>query len=584
MATTPTTLSFGGNPATGEAPTTYNVDLSQPNGVGSQVPTATQSNTTGTSTTRTATPTPATTSTGLSYSAGVAANAANPPQYGEQGQLLNPSPAGTASVPVTTTQTTPTPATTPAPTAPLTPPATATPAATAVTQLQASGAAPQTAAEAASAVNQALPVNPTFYKPTTPVPGFNPQTVFNAQGQPLTYDQYIAQGGKPDFSNVQAGSPPPPTSQQPAASQIAPISNVPATIAQALAQDPGYQKILAAAQTAQSSQAQSETLEQQFSDLMNQYNIPQINTEMINDQAIINGTDTDIENEVKASGGFVTQSQVDALAAARDKTIIQNYNTLLATKTDAMNTINTMIGLASQDRQFAQTQANNDLSIAEQEASYQQKFIQNQQEDYNAVISSVGYAGLYQALLQTGGQNSVDLASQILGYPPGGLEQLANQSSSLSQTNAITTSVTDMMKSYPDAGILPTDSLQVAQQKLNASPTYQEDLQSKNASINASNASASSSEESAAKTAADLAFENANGGMTQAEVEAQKVAEDAQVQKFQLDAATLIGNMVNKTIDWNTAWNQLHAEFPQASTETIDNALNATEYRSKYGG
>lgn len=43
---------------------------------------------------------------------------------------------------------------------------------------------------------------PQFYKPDQ-----NNQTLFNAQGQPISYDQYIAQGGKPDFSNVVQGAP-----------------------------------------------------------------------------------------------------------------------------------------------------------------------------------------------------------------------------------------------------------------------------------------------------------------------------------------------------------------------------------------
>ena len=44
----------------------------------------------------------------------------------------------------------------------------------------------------------------TFYKPTTPLAGYDPQTVFNAQNQPLSYEQYTSQGGLPNFSNVQS--------------------------------------------------------------------------------------------------------------------------------------------------------------------------------------------------------------------------------------------------------------------------------------------------------------------------------------------------------------------------------------------
>lgn len=44
----------------------------------------------------------------------------------------------------------------------------------------------------------------TFYKPKTPVEGYDPQTVFNEQGQPLSNEQYMQQGGTADYSNVQS--------------------------------------------------------------------------------------------------------------------------------------------------------------------------------------------------------------------------------------------------------------------------------------------------------------------------------------------------------------------------------------------
>lgn len=44
---------------------------------------------------------------------------------------------------------------------------------------------------------------PTFYKPDP-----NSPQIVNANGDKLSYDQYIAQGGQPDFSNVKQGGPP----------------------------------------------------------------------------------------------------------------------------------------------------------------------------------------------------------------------------------------------------------------------------------------------------------------------------------------------------------------------------------------
>lgn len=59
--------------------------------------------------------------------------------------------------------------------------------------------APLTQAQAQTAATGTTTAK--FYKPNP-----NSQQVYNAQGQPVSYEEYIAQGGLPDFSNVIAGN------------------------------------------------------------------------------------------------------------------------------------------------------------------------------------------------------------------------------------------------------------------------------------------------------------------------------------------------------------------------------------------
>lgn len=337
--------------------------------------------------------------------------------------------------------------------------------------------------------------------------------------------------------------------------QIAAVENT-------LANDPGYQKLLADANASQTTAANSETLANQYQDLLTQYNIPGINTELLNDQAIINGTEDDIRHEVTAAGGFATDSQVLALASARNKTLITNYNNLVAQKTDLMSQINTISGLEGQDKQIAITQANNQLNADAQLADYAQKFTANAQAGYNNVISAVGYSGLYSALSQSGDPNAVSLAEQTLGLAPGELQQLGTQADTAAQVD-----------------------LQLKQTQLQQAKTDLADTPAKDAAaLAASQASTNASNTSAAKTAEDLAFEKSNNGLTPDQVAAQNTAQQTQEHQFDTNAATLIGNMANKSINWNTAWNELHAQYPNLSTQTIDNALNATDNRAKYGG
>lgn len=306
-------------------------------------------------------------------------------------------------------------------------------------------------------VNPGSSATSSFYLPTTPTPGVDPKTVYNAQGQPLSAEQYAAQGGKADFSNVQKvptiqaaldqakASGPAPQDAGAAAGKVqtalAPIKAAQDQITslnnttQKLTNDPGYQQLLADATQAKNVLNQQVSLVDTYKKLEAEAGLPAINTELLNTQKIINGTEDDIRNEVQAASGFATNSQVMALASARNKTLIQNYNNLLATKTNAENHINTMIGLAGQDRADAINAANQQLQIDAQLADYRQKFIQNAQAAYKNVIDAVGYQGLYQSL--QGDPGALSLAEQTLGFAPGQLQQIVSSQNAQANLKAI---------------------------------------------------------------------------------------------------------------------------------------------------
>lgn len=298
----------------------------------------------------------------------------------------------------------------------------------ALTTAQASGPAPQNSGEARGAVSNFMPglQAPGFYKPTTPVSGYDPQTVFDSSGKPLSYDQYIAAGGKADFSNVQAGSPPQGGGQVSAATVGSPVSANTATSAvvdQQLAQDPLWQQFLADKAEYSSVANQTKSLLDTYNQLSSQLGIQGLNTQLLNAERIINGTEDDIRSEVQAVGGFATDSQVQALANARNKTLVQNYNNLLATKKMAMETLDQMTTLASQDRQFALNTIEQKLRIDQQMMEYRDKFINNAQEGYNSIIKTAGMNGLYAALQAD--PKALSTAEKTLGLAPGGLARLA---------------------------------------------------------------------------------------------------------------------------------------------------------------
>lgn len=286
-------------------------------------------------------------------------------------------------------------------------------------QAQASGQAPQSSADGRSAVNSYAPglQMPTFYRPDP-----NSQQVHDSTGNPLSYDQYIAAGGKADFSNVQQGLPDT------------------TGVDQVLSQDKGYQQLLKDAAEYNSVANQQKTLTDTYKDLTKELGIPALNTQLMNMKKVIDGTEDDLRSEITKAGGFATESQVQALTSARNKTLIQNYNNLLNVKNQSMDTLNTMLGLAEKDRSLAQQSILQKMQINQQLYEYQQKMKTNALSMYDNIVSKVGYQGL---LAMTGGNAFYQgMIERTMGLPPGGLSkgaEIGNQKVAKSETKNLGT-------------------------------------------------------------------------------------------------------------------------------------------------
>lgn len=166
---------------------------------------------------------------------------------------------------------------------------------------------------------------------------------------------------------------------------------------------------------AMSSQGQGKTLVQQYQDFTSQLGIPALNTELMNMKNVINGTETDIRNEVTKAGGFATDSQVLAMTNARNKTMIQNYNDLLQTRSDAMQQVNTMMGLAEQDRQYASAQIDRQLNFDQAQITFQQKALDNAQSSIQKSIDTYGAASVLKQALATGDPTAVARINATMG-------------------------------------------------------------------------------------------------------------------------------------------------------------------------
>lgn len=182
-----------------------------------------------------------------------------------------------------------------------------------------------------------------------------------------------------------------------------------------IAADRAHQQYLTDYAASLSSANQQQTLLQQYQDMSKQLGIPALNTQLINMKNVIDGTEQDIRDEVTKAGGFATDSQVLALTNARNKSMIQNYNNLLQTRTDMQNNLTTMIGLSEKDRAYASAQIDKQLNFDQQEMQYADKMLKNAQDSLANSAKTMGWEGILKSALATGDPQAVARINSTMG-------------------------------------------------------------------------------------------------------------------------------------------------------------------------
>lgn len=189
--------------------------------------------------------------------------------------------------------------------------------------------------------------------------------------------------------------------------------------------DPVWQSISQEVQDYLSPPKQKETLMKEYERLYAESGLEGLDQEIIDAESIIDGTEDDIRNEVQMAGGFATDSQVQAMALARNKTLLKRYNSLVAARTQTQNRLDTMINLSKEDRRIAEDRTINRLNMMFKLGDFRQQAIGNIKEAFNSMVAKVGYAGAYQAYATNPRQLS--FIENVMGLGPGGLQSLASQ-------------------------------------------------------------------------------------------------------------------------------------------------------------
>lgn len=158
---------------------------------------------------------------------------------------------------------------------------------------------------------------------------------------------------------------------------------------------------------------------QEYQNLIAQQGITALQTEYMNIKNIMDGTEDDIRDEIAKTGGFATESQVQALSGARNKTLLKQANILqqqLALKEDYVNQI---MQFSQLDRKSVEDQVEKKLGLMEKLATIQESMTNAARENYQNIVNQVGYSGLAQAVI--GNKQAAKDAEIALGLPIGAL-------------------------------------------------------------------------------------------------------------------------------------------------------------------
>lgn len=188
--------------------------------------------------------------------------------------------------------------------------------------------------------------------------------------------------------------------------------------------DPAFDSIYTMMDEFYSPQNQRTSLLDEYNKMSKSLGIQQMNQELIDAKRIIEGTEDDIRAEVTAAGGLATDSMVLAMANARNKSLVKNYNYLLESRDNAMQQLNTMMDLTMKDREMAQAEFDRKLNFAFKVAEFKERATTNARTTYMSLGEKLGW----DTLLSQSSPYEQSVIGKTLGLNSSGLQQLALRS------------------------------------------------------------------------------------------------------------------------------------------------------------
>lgn len=168
-----------------------------------------------------------------------------------------------------------------------------------------------------------------------------------------------------------------------------------------------------------SPQTTQQNFTEEYQNLSTQAGIPQLQTQLLNYQTVMNGTTDDVRAEITAAGGFATESQVNAIAATRNSVLMKQATQLEGQLANQQQYVSNVMQYSQADQSQVNTQVNEQTGLLETMATLQQSMNSNAVSNYQKTLTTLG--GDYGAFASTVPASMQPYVENLMGLAPGTL-------------------------------------------------------------------------------------------------------------------------------------------------------------------
>lgn len=171
-------------------------------------------------------------------------------------------------------------------------------------------------------------------------------------------------------------------------------------------------------------ESSTESVSKFYNETAESLGVPQLQADLMNIQTVMNGTDNDVRKEITSTGGFATESQVEGVVAARNKTLLLQASNFQNALSIAQQNLSTITSNYTEDRSTALNSLTDRINGDQTALSLFQSIQSNAKDNYSKILTSSGWTGLAQE-----DPSNYPLIESTFGLTPGTLSDPAKVAS-----------------------------------------------------------------------------------------------------------------------------------------------------------